>query len=151
VAEQVISSVDSTAIRVKSGLLSLAPTFWATFDVTSIDISLLLRSFLSIQGVLYIFDYLYRILQTIQCLARFWGRGVVKLPKIDIRSKHDYRDDLKSPWFVYIQQMITILPLIWAQLLMCLAFLIVVIWLIAGNFSPFSISRSLSASLLASA
>eukprot|EP01039_Chlorochromonas_danica_P005595 gene5595-6160_t len=130
------SAVNSSAITILNAITSSFHLSWASFHMDNVDISLLTSSFFSIQNILYIFDYIYRIIQSIRLVAKFWARGVVALPKVDLRNRHDYSADLHSPWFIYIRLFLRALPFIWVQLLVITACIIFVIWLVIAVLIP---------------
>lgn len=94
-----------------------------------VDVSALLASMLTIQGLFYLFDYLYRIFQTVRLVSKFWDRGVVHLPEADIRSGKAAFD-----WSVlnYVSYSLQILPFVWLQLLMTVFFFVFIAWSAAG-------------------
>lgn len=67
-----------------------------------------------------------------QLIARFWGRGVVKLPTIDLREGRFTRTDVQSPFFRYVQWFLRLIPFIWLQLLLVLAGIVLFVWFAAG-------------------
>lgn len=40
---------------------------------------------MSVQSLLYLFDYMYRILQTVRLIRTYWSTSAVKLPAVDTR------------------------------------------------------------------
>ena len=50
-----------------------------------------LAPLLSIQAFIFLFDYIYRMIQTMKLVSTYWSGSNVKLPPVDMRSGHaDY-------------------------------------------------------------
>lgn len=63
---------------------------WARFSSRGVDYESWLAALLSLQGLLLLFDYLYRGLQSVRTVSRFWGRSVGTLPQADIQVTRLY-------------------------------------------------------------
>lgn len=135
VAATVTTVANNTAVSTKANFLSYVHSSWASFHYANIDVGVLLASFLSVQGVLYIFDYIYRVVQTLRLVTTFWGRGVVVLPKLDLRRRHD-PTDVQAPWFTYTKLFLQILPYIWIQLLVVAACFVLMVWFVVAVLVP---------------
>ena len=118
-----------------AGILSTFNTYYSEFTAQGIDVNSLLRQLLTIKGFLFFFDYLYRLLQTAKLVARFWGRGVVRLPKIRLQSKRQVMGEVDARWFTYMNWFLKLVPFIWFQLLMILGLLTVIIWATIGTLA----------------
>lgn len=92
---------------------------------------MILESILTIKGLFFLFDYLYRIFQTVRLVSRFWSKGVVHLPKADVRSN---KDDFNSPILPYVGYALQLLPFIWLQLLMLIFLVAIIAWTIASKY-----------------
>lgn len=92
----------------------------------------MLSSFHSLQGVLVFFDYIYRVLQSIRLIVRFWNRGVVKFPSVSLPSKAT--KVIQTKWMTYFQWLIRLLPFIWFQILIFVILLVLIIWITASKF-----------------
>lgn len=103
---------------------------WADFSTASVDIALLVESFLAVNSVLFLFDYLYRAFQTVRLVNRFWRRGGVKLPRADLRS---HKPDIAAGWFVCIDRCLQLLPFFSVQLALLGMLMVLVIWGFAGE------------------
>jgi hypothetical protein len=126
-----IQSVNTTALlNLAQGSLSGYHFTWADFSGATIDAAILIQSFLTAQSAFYLFDYLYRAFLTVRLVARFWGRGVVKLPRSDLRSR---KPEIASAWFTWTQRLLRLLPFLSLQLLLLAVFVVFVIWGFAGK------------------
>lgn len=132
---------------------------WVSFRAGHVNYGVWLSSFFTIQGLLFLFDYIYRVIQSVKLINSFWRKGIVQLPVISLLDKfssfsffpcftssNDSGNQskgntnggiLNNPT---ISWMITLLPYIWFQLL-CLMVLIV---LVALTISSKSIHRIFS-------
>ena len=77
----------SSTIPSSEALISDFSLNWVEFPSYNVDVSAILRKFTSLEIILFFFDYIYRILETCKIVSRFWGRSIVKLPKLDIRPR----------------------------------------------------------------
>jgi hypothetical protein len=126
-----VKTVNTTALLDQaSNSLSGYSFTWAEFSTAAVDVALLVQSFLTAHSLLYLFDYLYRAFLTVRLVARFWGRGCVKLPKIDLRSK---KPEIPAAWFTTVQWVLRLLPFFTMQLLLLVFFVIFIVWGFAGN------------------
>lgn len=126
-----VSSVNTTAfLTYAESILSQYSVSSASFESVNIDVELILNSIFAVQSVFFLFDYLYRIYQTVHLVSRFWRRGVVRLPTVDLRLK---KIDVTGPWFKYIGCMLQVLPFFSMQLMLLAAFIIILIWGFAGT------------------
>ena len=114
-----------------AGSLSGVSFTWADFSAASVDVALLIESFLTVQGIFYLFDYIYRTFQTVRLIAKFWGRSSIRLPKADLRSK---KPEIGASWFVYMDRALKILPFFSIQIFLFAGFIILIIWGFAGMF-----------------
>ena len=112
------------------GSLSGYTFSYASFSSSHVNLAILLESFLTLQGVLYLFDYVYRTLQTVKLIATFWGKGVVSLPVTDLRPK---KPEIGTKWFKYISYFLKLWPFFSLQILLIAIFVVVVVWGVAGE------------------
>ena len=103
---------------------------WADFSTASVDVALLVQSFLTVNSILYLFDYLYRIFVTVRLVSKFWRRGNIKLPKSDLRSK---KPEITATWFVWVDRLLQLLPYFSIQLALVAMLVIFIIWGFAGK------------------
>jgi len=106
---------------------------WAEFSAAGLNFGIFLRSIATLQGLLFLFDYIYRAVQTAKLFVRFWNKGVVNLPMADVRSK---KPDRKGVWFKYISWLFNLLPFISLQLLLIFFLVLVIIWTIVVVLAP---------------
>lgn len=101
---------------------------WASFSAYNLDIASLLASLLSINGMLYLFDYIYRTLQTIRIVRKFWSKGVVKMPAANMTNKSK-----EFNWRVLnsVHYALEILPYIWLQVLFTMCCVVIIAWSVA--------------------
>lgn len=116
-------------MNLADSLLSEFATSFATFSGTSIDFTLLIQSVLAVQTLLFLFDYIYRTFQTVRIVSKFWRRGSVQLPMVDLRNTYDIAD----AWFVCIARVFDMLPFVSLQLLWLAMLVILIIWGFAGE------------------
>lgn len=88
-----------------------------------------LASLLTLQGLLYLFDYLYRGLQTVQIVAKFWSRSVCPLPSVDLQVR---RSNSKNSALVSL--VFQALPYVWLQILLLVAFIGLAAWATAALY-----------------
>jgi hypothetical protein len=140
-----IQSVNTTALlNLAQGSLSGYHFTWADFSGATIDAAILIQCFLTAQSAFYLFDYLYRAFLTVRLVARFWGRGVVKLPRSDLRSR---KPEIASAWFTWTQRLLRLLPFLSLQLLLLAVFVVFVIWGFAGKTLSFRCHEFATATL----
>lgn len=107
------------------------------FDSYHIDFYLILSSFFTIQGIFYLFDYLYRIMNTVKIIIRFWRRGGLILPKIDLSSSHGI--DISNicgenmRCFNRLYYCIRLLPYIWIQVGIVVGIIVAIISVIVSK------------------
>jgi hypothetical protein len=119
-----------TASSLSSSSLSSFRSSWTNLSFGGVDVTALLASITTIQGLLYFFDYMYRIFQSVRLFSKFWARGVLKLPGADSRVKKDEH----RVWNCvnYVSYALQILPFIWLQLLISIFVVTLILWSIAG-------------------
>lgn len=83
---------------------------------------------LSLQGLVVLFDFLYRGVQTMQIIRRFWSRSLGTLPDVDAQAKEgqggggrDKHKD-KGPSSSLFAAACEALPYVWLQVLLVIAF-----------------------------
>jgi len=129
--DAVVNNVNTTAfLSYAESILSQYSISSASFETVNIDVALILNSVFAVQSVFFLFDYIYRVYQTVHLVSRFWRRGVVRLPKVDLRSKNI---DISGPWFKYLGCLLQVLPFFSLQLMLLAAFIIILIWGFAGK------------------
>lgn len=124
-------SVNVTSL-LKNSLSSLSgySFTWADFTTASVDAAILVESFLAAQSAFYLFDYLYRAYLTARLVARYWGRGVVRLPKTDLRT---HKPEIAQAWFTWTKRLLQWMPFLSLQLLLLAIFVVFIIWGFAGD------------------
>lgn len=133
------NSIQANTVSISQTLISAFSTYWTSFEYGSLDTSSLMQQLLTLQGILFLFDYLYRGVQSAKLIARFWSRGAVKLPIIKIRSASNTQPhafDHNGNYLRWCSYFLKALPFIWIQLLMIICFAVVVIWSISAVFIP---------------
>jgi hypothetical protein len=110
--------------------LSSFTTSWAAFSATHLDLGFIIESLLGLQGVLFLFDYIYRTFQTARLISKFWRCGVVALPKIDLRTRK--AEFQSSRVLTKIGYVLHILPFVYMQLLLVALFIVLITWSIVG-------------------
>lgn len=128
-----LHSLNSSAVATSTSLLSQFRTSWASFHLTGINFGWLLAYFTTLHGLLFILDYLFRIVASLKLIVQFWSRGSVKLPEIDLTSR---RPDINAKWFTYIQWFFRLLPLIWVQLLLIVGLIALIGWCVSSVLIP---------------
>ena len=132
---------------------------WVSFEAGNLNYQVWLSSFNTIQSVLFFFDYLYRILQSMKLIVQFWHRGIVQLPVISLLTIHQLQNSQKekrdhvgykpvttssTTWFTSITSsslfstipwIMRILPYLWIQLLGCLIVMIMIGLIIASKLT----------------
>ena len=111
-------------------ILSNFRTSYAAFESYMVDFGPLVESVLTLQGLLYLFDYIYRAFYTFKTVSQFWNRGVVFFPKTDLQARHH---EINTRWFTIITWVFRLMPFIWTQLLIIVVFIIVIVWSISGK------------------
>lgn len=106
---------------------------WVDYSYADLDFMSLLQSLLTLQGVLFLFDYIYRSYQTLRLVSKFWSRGVVKLPKIDTRMK---KPEINQKAFIMTEWFFQLLPFFGLQILIIVLFVTAVVWIISGILIP---------------
>jgi hypothetical protein len=106
------------------------------FDSYHINFYMILSSYFTIQGMFFLFDYLYRIMNTIKIIIRFWRRGGLVLPKIDLSSSHGI--DITNicgemNCFNRLYYFMRILPYIWIQVVIMVGIAVAIISVIVSK------------------
>eukprot|EP01033_Poteriospumella_lacustris_P011593 gene11593-8263_t len=97
----------------------------------------IVESFFTLQGILFLFDYLYRGVQSLRLFIRFWSRSVVKLPTIKaIEEEESALFNTMSSSVQCLHLFFRLLPLIWVQVLILLAMVVVTIFVISALIVP---------------
>lgn len=130
-------SVNTTWIQAKSR------TIWSTvqnktrsWSITQFDYFWILESFLTLQGILFLFDYLYRGVQSVRLLTRFWSRSIIKLPTIKaIEDEENAMFGTVSSTVQCCQLFFRLVPLFWVQSLILLAMVVATIFIVSGTLS----------------
>ena len=102
---------------------------YAEFASSNVDVALLIEAMLSIQGILFLFDYSYRAFQTVRMLSLFWRKSVVILPEADLRTN---RAEITAKWFIYIAYFFELLPFFYLQILLLFTFVLIIVWAVTG-------------------
>lgn len=134
--------VNTTAVR-SSSVKFLSSVFTYTESYTFGNVlgewDWILQSFLTLQGILFLFDYIYRGVQSWKLISRFWSRGLIKLPGL---KEVDQEDDTFGTIFSGTTKCVKslniffyLLPVIWVQVLVLLCVVIAAIWIFAGIHS----------------
>jgi hypothetical protein len=131
---------NSTLDSMQSNLLSKFSTLWMSFHMKGFNVDYLVSSFLTIQGIIFLFDYIYRIIQSIKLIAKFWNKGVVKLPIVSLLKPSDKKEMIFNSFYLsVISDFLIILPFLWIQLLCLIVFCIIIVTVIVSKFvSSFS-------------
>lgn len=128
-------AVNSTWIQTKSQTLQS----WVTrrshaWSMGTMNYAWIVESFFTLQGILFLFDYLYRGVQSLRLFIRFWSRSVVKLPTIKaIEEEESALFNTMSSSVQCLHLFFRLLPLIWVQVLILLAMVVVTIFVISGK------------------
>jgi hypothetical protein len=105
----------------------------------------IVESFFTLQGILILFDYLYRGVQSLRLFIRFWSRSVVKLPTIKaIEEEESALFNTMSSSVQCLHLFFRLLPLIWVQVLILLAMVVVTIFVISGKADDFASMKLMS-------
>jgi hypothetical protein len=126
---------NSTLDSIQSNLLSKFSTLWMSFHMKGFNFDSLISSFFTIQGIIFLFDYLYRIIQSIKLIARFWKKGVVKLPVVSLLKPSDKKEMIFNSFYLsIISDFLIILPFLWIQLLCLIVFCIILLTVVISKF-----------------
>lgn len=129
-------AVNSTWIEAKSRSLQS----WVTrrshsWSMGTMNYAWIVDSFFSLQGILFLFDYLYRGVQSIRLFIRFWSRSVVKLPTVKaIEEEENALFNTMSSSVQCLHLFFRLLPLIWVQVLILLATVVATIFVVSGQY-----------------
>ena len=88
-----------------------------------------LASFMTLHGLLYLFDYLYRGLQTVQIVGKFWSRSVCPLPSVDLQIRSSSSNNS-----TFVSLVFQALPYVWLQVLLLVAFVGLAAWATAALY-----------------
>lgn len=136
--------VNNSWIQAKSQTLQS----WVTrrshsWSMGTMNYAWIVGSFFSLQGILFLFDYLYRGVQSIRLFIRFWSRSVVKLPTIKaIEEEESALFNTMSSSVQCLHLFFRLLPLIWVQVLILLAMVVATIFVISGNVDTYRLLMS---------
>lgn len=89
------------------------------------------QSLFALRNLLFLFDYVYRSFQSVKLLAKFWRRGVVKLPQLDMRTS---KPELKYQWFRTVSNCLDLIPFLSIQIILIAAIAVIVYWTFIGTF-----------------
>lgn len=134
--------VNTTAVR-SSSVKFLSSFFTYTESYTFGNVlgewDWILQSFLTLQGILFLFDYIYRGVQSWKLISRFWSRGLIKLPGLkEVGQENNTFGTIFSGTAKCVKSLnifFYLLPVIWVQVLVLLCVVIAAIWIFAGIHS----------------
>jgi hypothetical protein len=136
--DTVISTIESTVSKISAtSVLSEFSLVWSKFQSYHVDINGLLASLLTFQGILYLIDYMYRVLQSIQLVIAYWNRSVVKLPVINIQETRQWKNEINTMRYSLITWFMGFAPLIYLQFLLVVIGIMVIIWFLTGKWKYF--------------
>jgi hypothetical protein len=133
------SSVNATISNFQTGLLSKTHLLWTSFHVPSLNFQAIISTFLTIQGIFFFFDYLYRIILSVKLVSKYWSRGIVELPTISIVDSIEEKLETKftlmatSTWASGVNYFLVMLPYIWMQLMVLIIFVIILLTIVSGE------------------
>lgn len=115
-------------------LLSYFDLKWTDFKLFSVDLSALIASYLTVQNIFFLFDYLYRGVQSMKIISKFLSGGLVTLPTFDMR-KHKLADSLlpSKTCLRRLQLIAQLFSLLWIQFLLIIAIIAFVCWIIGSK------------------
>jgi len=132
-------------------ILSEFHVSWSSFSVSGLMLDEWMASLLTLQGLLYLFDYAYRGLQTVKTIRKYWSNSVGTLPAVDLRVKGSEQ----SSGLSYTQVFLEALPYVWLQFLLILTFLVLASWSLAiiylqsySNYSAMCVQASSNSTFL---
>jgi hypothetical protein len=118
------------------------------WSIGNVQFAWILQSFFTLQGILFLFDYLYRGIQSLRLFIRFWSRSVVRLPTLKaVEEEEDALFNTVSSTVKCFQLFFQLLPLLWIQALVLLAMLIATIFILASTLLIFFLLISVAQSL----
>ena len=129
-----------------AGLLSSFTTQWAAFaPFAGVSLESWLASAATLQGALFLFDYLYRATHTARLLYGLVRPCAVDLPAVDLGPAAGAAGGLKgfdqvcrgaAAAFGRVQLALELLPFVYIQLLMLLAFVAFCVWVVVAVYVP---------------
>lgn len=100
-----------------------------------------LAPLLSIRTLLFLFDYLYRIAQSIRLLTSYWNSSAAELPPVDLRVKGDgtlgRRLSKSDSWSQYLNNAATwflLLASSWMYVVLFVVLVALILYVLAGVF-----------------
>lgn len=102
---------------------------WSSFSPGWTRAAEFWASLWTLQGILFLFDYLYRGLQTGRIVVQFWRRSIGALPKADVRVTED-QGGTQGVAAVALK----LLPFIWIQVAFIVAFIVVLAYVWVGLY-----------------
>jgi len=73
---------------------------------------------------LYFIDYLYRTIHTIRIIRKYWSRGIVRLPTIDVRMNKEFEF---SPILRHMYLALKMFPLVVGQVIIVIISIVLVV------------------------
>lgn len=117
--------------RLSSGVISRFSLAYQSFSPFHFAVDSWITMLFSVQGVLVLFDTLYRVILTCRHVRSFWSKAVVSISPVNLLSK---QPEFDSPIVNKLYLLLQFLPFIWFQFLLVIVLIIFVIWLITGAF-----------------
>jgi hypothetical protein len=118
---------------------------WTNYHFQQIQWDGILSSFLTIQGLLFFFDYLYRIILSIQLFSKYCKKAIINLPSISLLKSSSSSASSTASFFdvqfiacnrilKYFQYFLILLPYLWIQFFLVIIFIISLVAIISGKY-----------------
>ena len=141
-ATRAVQNASHAALNGGVDLISSFGVQWATLSPFSgFSLTGWLASIATLRGALFLFDYLFRAVHTVRLIHQFTKPSLVDLPVVDLgpSKKHSAGEHFRQiAWagLVRCQTALQLLPFVYLQILMLLAFFAFCVWLITALYLP---------------
>ena len=141
-ATRTVQNASIAAMNGGADLLSSFGVQWATLSpFAGFSLTGWLASIATLRGALFLFDYLFRAVHTVRLIHQFAKPSLVDLPPVDLgpskkRSAGEHFRQIVWTSLTRCQTAIQLLPFVYVQILMLLAFLAICVWLITALYVP---------------
>ena len=136
-----LHSFNSTISSLSSPRISSYSLAYQDIQIPDMNLESWLGLLASLQTILFMFDYVYRVVATLKQVRKFWSKGIVTLPRIDLRPlQRKHRSSVlaraTSVCVGCAEKMmlvVQVLPYVWFEVLVVIVFLALIIIAIKGN------------------
>jgi hypothetical protein len=133
------ATVNASSVTTSDYIMSFFQTYRTNFQFGNMEVNWIFGSFVTLEGMLLLFDYLYRCIQGAKLFSRFWSRNSVILPAIHMQDQSSssfsisHELDQLSHGITYCNRFLQLIPFLWFQFLVIFGVIVVFVWTTSGT------------------